>query len=358
MEKRIETEVDLKQLLGQYESIRLEFKASGLLLQPAQRIVDQLAQEVSAFANTEGGTIVIGIREGKSGKKSIAAEIDEGVEPATMSPESLEQLVASNISPALPGLTVRAIPLLGTREGRLAFVITVPKGSTAYQARPSLRYYTRTEFSASPLHDNVIRLLMIRGKAPHAVIELSSFTRLTADEEYLQRQLELNKKWEDDGSEDLHLIPLTQRAELEKPRRGFDEYTFVLSIRNDGPVTIKDCLLVVSFEPPFETKNDVSATRNRPMYFRFAPSRRATAKGGWKEYEDLPGPGLFPEQEVPFPGASFTVDLTSVTDLSNHFLNWRLYLDDAPMESGRFSLEHEFKAHNRETSSPTANLDF
>jgi hypothetical protein len=94
------------------------------------------------------------------------------------------------------------------------------------------------------------------------------------------------------------------------------------------------------------------------MYFRFAPSRRATAKGGWKEYEDLPGPGLFPEQEVPFPGASFTVDLTSVTDLSNHFLNWRLYLDDAPMESGRFSLEHEFKAHNRETSSPTANLDF
>jgi predicted HTH transcriptional regulator len=79
MENALQTEHDLQQLMGQYESLRLDFKASALLAQPSERIVKQLTEDVSAFANTEGGVIVIGIREGKRGSKSIASEIDEGV---------------------------------------------------------------------------------------------------------------------------------------------------------------------------------------------------------------------------------------------------------------------------------------
>jgi len=45
------TEADLRALIGQYESIRLDFKASALLSQPVERIVKQLTEDVSAFAD-------------------------------------------------------------------------------------------------------------------------------------------------------------------------------------------------------------------------------------------------------------------------------------------------------------------
>jgi hypothetical protein len=35
-------------------------------------------------------------------------------------------------------------------------------------------------------------------------------------------------------------------AFLKAPKRSSDEYTFGLAIRNDGPLTIRDCLLSVS----------------------------------------------------------------------------------------------------------------
>jgi predicted HTH transcriptional regulator len=54
MEDNIQNEQDLQQLIGQYESIMLDFKSSALLEQPTDRIIKQLAEDVSAFANTEG----------------------------------------------------------------------------------------------------------------------------------------------------------------------------------------------------------------------------------------------------------------------------------------------------------------
>lgn len=183
MEMSIETEEDLQRFIGQYESIRLDFKDSRLLEQPKARIVKQLVEDASAFANTEGGVIVIGMREGKHGKKSVAIGIDDGVDPAKVSPEWLEQLISSNISPPIPGLTVRPIRLSGPKAGRVAFVVTVPKGTTAYQATHSFTYYGRSEFAATPLLDNVIRLLMTRRQVAHAIVEVAEVSWLSADDE-------------------------------------------------------------------------------------------------------------------------------------------------------------------------------
>jgi hypothetical protein len=51
MNHDIHTEKDLQTLIGQYESIRLEFKASALLAQPTGRIIKQLAEEVRHAGN-------------------------------------------------------------------------------------------------------------------------------------------------------------------------------------------------------------------------------------------------------------------------------------------------------------------
>lgn len=63
------TESSLQELLGQPESIRREFKSGQLLEKnPQEKWVEELSKEISAFANTEGGELFIGIDEDKSVK--------------------------------------------------------------------------------------------------------------------------------------------------------------------------------------------------------------------------------------------------------------------------------------------------
>ena len=95
------TKENLISLLGQAESIRLEFKKSQLFSESREKIADNLCKEVSAFANTEGGTIVIGIEEAREGKSRIAKGLDAGVNSLEWWPEKLQQLIEGNVRPYL-----------------------------------------------------------------------------------------------------------------------------------------------------------------------------------------------------------------------------------------------------------------
>ena len=53
-------EMDIADLKGREESIRLEFKAGALFDKPQATWVANLSKEVSAFANTEGGFSFLG----------------------------------------------------------------------------------------------------------------------------------------------------------------------------------------------------------------------------------------------------------------------------------------------------------
>ena len=177
------TKGDLDKLLGQTESIRLDFKASALMQKQLQDVIDELTETVSAFANTEGGTIVIGIVERREGKACVADHLDGGVSLEHWAPEQLQQTIEGNISPHLVGLRVRAIPL--ARESKnCAYVIHVPQGTTAYQASDK-RYYGRSEYECKALPDYQIRLIMFRGKLPSAVVKTATWQ--TASEEVTAR---------------------------------------------------------------------------------------------------------------------------------------------------------------------------
>ena len=92
------TEEDILNLIGQSESARLEFK-SIRLLDDIQKAGRDLAKEVSAFANSEGGVIVIGIEETKGGQKTRIAESVVGIDRNRIKSESLQQSLLSNLSP-------------------------------------------------------------------------------------------------------------------------------------------------------------------------------------------------------------------------------------------------------------------
>jgi hypothetical protein len=330
MEHSIYTEQDLQRYIGQSESIRLEFKSSGLLNQDRAQMVKQLTEEVSAFANTEGGVMIIGMKEGKHGKRNIAVEIDEGTDPAHMPPDRLEALIASNISPPVPGLVVRQIELQGPKAGRLAFVVIVPKGSTAYQATTMFKYYGRSEFAAVALQDNYIRLLMTRGRVPHAVIELMGVPQVS------------NKLQPDE----LRMVMGRRRPKtLTYSQTPVGKYSFSLAIRNDGGVTIRDCLLYVAVTAPFEVIVDDREFGSSPHYFQFAAGNKVTKHGSSgfgsaSEVEHRFEARLYPEQTCAFPGASFVARPPADTkDDLNCTLDWKLYLDNAPTSSGTLRVD-------------------
>ena len=87
-------------------------------------------------------------------KPRVASRLD-GVSPE-VAPERLQQTIEGNISPYLPGMRVKTVRL-STPPGKVLFVIRIPKGSTAYQAKDG-RYYGRSEFQAKHLPDHEVRL--------------------------------------------------------------------------------------------------------------------------------------------------------------------------------------------------------
>jgi predicted HTH transcriptional regulator len=116
---------ELQSLFGQEETIRLEFKSGRLLEGSTERAAENLSKSVSAFANTEGGLLIIGIGEEKRGKVRVAASEFEGA-PAKDSPtHRLQQLIESNVHPPLMGLRIHPVQLTSTGEARIGFVIEV-----------------------------------------------------------------------------------------------------------------------------------------------------------------------------------------------------------------------------------------
>src|ERR1035437_9818938 len=76
------------------ENIHLDFKASKAISQKAR---DEIAKDVSAFANSDGGVLVYGVEEDKA--SHFPVRIDEGVDDSVSSREWIENIVTSGISP-------------------------------------------------------------------------------------------------------------------------------------------------------------------------------------------------------------------------------------------------------------------
>jgi hypothetical protein len=161
---------DLENLKGQPESQRLEFKESRLFQESTDEIITKLTKEVSAFANTEGGTIVIGVIEEKitGSKAKVAKGLDAGIDITKYEPEWIQKAVEGNIYPPIRGLRFRRVALT-SNNSHYAMVIYIPEGSTACQAKDFL-YYGRSEFESKPLRDHEIRLRMFKGKSAEAVL--------------------------------------------------------------------------------------------------------------------------------------------------------------------------------------------
>ena len=331
------TKEDLEQLIGQTESLRLDFKESRLLDQPREQVVNNLSREVSAFANTEGGTIVLGIIESGEDGPRVADRLDDGVDVGTWRPERLQQIVESNISPHLTGLRIKPIPRDESKT-RYYFVIFVAPGTTAYQASDR-RYYGRSEYESKALPDHEVRLRMFRGRAANAIVQAQlrghEIIELTdPKDEKVTRKL----GWYAEA----HKEEINQ-ATVEMPLC-IERYLFDLTIQNIGEMNITEFKVVLRFSPP-----DFVHQAEDSWAFRDGwpdPRHRFWIPSGMGGPGNEPRPmtlNIYP-QDV-FNLSSVLLFFRSPQNLteSHVVLDWTLFLSNTVPIYGRINLASEFK---------------
>ena len=164
------TESELLQLINDQveESLVLDYKRGEALTQPKSDLTKEVTKDVSAFANSAGGTIIYGIAEGTGDTKHLPVHLSP-IDRKCFSKERLEQII-NNIQPKVHGIEITPISL-SSDDRHVAYVVVIPASTTAHQCTDK-RYYRRYNFQATMMEDYEIRDVMNRNRFPILSIEV------------------------------------------------------------------------------------------------------------------------------------------------------------------------------------------
>lgn len=154
---KLETRAELDALFNNQvpESATLEYKASPAV---DQKKKDEIAKDVSAMANAEGGQIVYAMTEANH----LPAGLDAGVNPKPYDGLWFEQVIQQNITPKIERLKIQLVPL---GSGLNAIVVTIPQSTTIHQVKSGI-YYRRRNFRNDVMVDYEIREALNRSQTP------------------------------------------------------------------------------------------------------------------------------------------------------------------------------------------------
>lgn len=144
------------------EDIHLDYKRSAAIADDKR---GEIAKDVSAFANSDGGVLVYGVEEDPV--QHVPTGTDAGVDHGRFSREWLEHVIDSNIQPRIADVEISPIPI---GPDRSLYAIRVPRSvSAAYQNAVDNKYYKRFNFRSRPMEHYEIedlrnRRLMVSGR--------------------------------------------------------------------------------------------------------------------------------------------------------------------------------------------------
>lgn len=132
-----------------------------------QKGKEELAKDISAMANANGGTIIYGLSEKDGGNGHAIPDAIMPISASEMSKDQLTQLISSNISPKIIGVEISTIPY---DEGNV-FIVKIPKSCTAHQNKINRLYYIRRNATVEVMEDYEIRDVMNRQTNPPLEID-------------------------------------------------------------------------------------------------------------------------------------------------------------------------------------------
>lgn len=187
------------------ENVHLDYKAAGSLTKEPKK-KEEIAKDVSAFANSDGGIIVYGIEE-KEHKAANLSYIDGNV----YTKEWLEQVIQDNIQRRIDDLIIFPIRDNGDIS-KTIYIVKIPRSDNAPHMSADKCYYKRYNFRSVKMEEYEVRDTLYRIKNPQLCIIGAS----------------LEKEESRDGDTTV-------------------EYTFKAWIRNTGNVISKDYKLCATF---------------------------------------------------------------------------------------------------------------
>jgi predicted HTH transcriptional regulator len=112
---KLETKEELEALYtgNVNESLYLEYKASDAIDKNDNGKKIEMARDVSAFANADGGQIIYGMTE----KEHQPAGLDQGLDPITYPEIWFDQVLQQHITPNLTGHRVRHVTISKNTSG-------------------------------------------------------------------------------------------------------------------------------------------------------------------------------------------------------------------------------------------------
>jgi predicted HTH transcriptional regulator len=134
------------------ESIYLDFKGAGALDKNDNK-KREISKDISAFANSDGGIVIYGVRE-EDHKAHSFSFIDGDI----YTKEWLEQVISSSIQRHIPDLKIFALRKDGNLQQTI-YVVKIPKSIEAPHLAKDKRFYKRFNFESASMEEYEIRSL-------------------------------------------------------------------------------------------------------------------------------------------------------------------------------------------------------
>ncbi|MEN7549309.1 ATP-binding protein [Rapidithrix thailandica] len=145
---------------GVEENIHLDYKGAGSLAKSTEK-KKEISKDVSAFANSDGGTIIYGVKEFDDLDKNHIPEKIDPINGKDFSKERLEQIINSTISPTIQNIRITPIQTGDKEHNLVIYVVEIPKSNTAHQMNDK-RYYKRYNFQSIAMEDWEIKDIINR----------------------------------------------------------------------------------------------------------------------------------------------------------------------------------------------------
>jgi Putative DNA-binding domain len=179
MKQVVDWDEDYVLNLPQGEHDWLEFKSSRLLdfSLPAvnqNTVLDELSKQISAFANSGGGTIVYGIQDTPIGTpRSVDADGGVSLNLKNGTKEWLEDVIPNLVDfpVSLFNVYVLTASASGIHTGKGVFLINIPSSEAAPHQAGDKKYYARVGGKSRPIGHRLV--MDIVGRAQYPKLEIS-----------------------------------------------------------------------------------------------------------------------------------------------------------------------------------------